>query len=465
MSLDSDWESVGTMARGTIKLLEKKGVSHAEAFFTSTQTTRVTIRNSEILTQTKVDDSGVGFRVISASNRVGFACTNAVNEKAVVQAGEKAFTLSRVGSEVPHVALPTLGKRQMVNGIFDRRVAEKSVDEAVEIAKRMIDAAEGLDNRVVAKAGAVVFSSGWRGIVNTLGIDCEEQETRAVIYLGGSGQQNGEVTSGCYDYMFKRTANLDPDQVGENVGRMAIDLFNAKPLKSFEGPVIFGPQAVAYQLVDVLIAALQGENAVAGRSPWTRAVGQIVASEDVTITDKALLSGGFASRGFDDEGCPSQNTILIKNGRLETFLHNATSANALQAKNTANASRFTGGFDMVRMIVGNGYRTKPDIYPTNLEIAPGTKTRDELVSEIAKGVLIELMAGFPQAASGMISAQLSRAFYIENGEMQHPIKGGMVSGVAFDWFRQISGIGTDSTSFQNSVVPSLQVEAAKVMSG
>ncbi|NIV43704.1 hypothetical protein GWN49_02270 [Candidatus Bathyarchaeota archaeon] len=63
----------------------------------------------------------------------------------------------------------------------------------------------------------------------------------------------------------------------------------------------------------------------------------------------------------------------------------------------------------------------------------------------------------------MISAQLSRAFLIQNGEIKHPIKGGMVSGVAFDWFKHISGIGKDSKRFSNSIVPSLRVEEVKVI--
>jgi predicted Zn-dependent protease len=73
------------------------------------------------------------------------------------------------------------------------------------------------------------------------------------------------------------------------------------------------------------------------------------------------------------------------------------------------------------------------------------------------------MAGFPQAGSGMVSAQLSRAFFIEDGEIKHPIRGGMVSGIAFDWFKQISAIGGDSKQFWNSIVPSLRVEKVKVI--
>jgi len=464
MSLDSKWTLLSKQAHTAVKALEKKKhIIYAEAFFTTTQTTEVAIRNSEIQTQNRTDDSGVGFRVVVKGNKVGFACTNTLTIEAILESGEKAFSIAKVSSAVPNFALPDAQRPPIVKRLFDPQVAEISVEKAVDVAKRALNAAEDFDKRVTAKEGRVIFESGQRGIINTLGVDLEEKQTKAVIYLAGTGEQNGEVTGSCYDFMVSRTADLEPEKVGENVGKMVIQMFKPRPVKSFQGSVVFGPEAVSYQLIDALIDALKAENVMAGRAAWSNKLGQVVASENLTITDNAILEDGFASRSFDDEGCVSQNTTLIRNGRLESFLHNATSANALKMKNTGNASRFTGGLDMIRAIVGNGYRAKPEVYPSNLVIQPGSKSREELLSEISKGVLVESMAGFTQAGSGVISTQLSRAFFVQDGEIQYPIKGGMVSGVAFDWFKQISGIGKDSKHFQNAVVPSIRVEEVKII--
>lgn len=463
MSLDKNWSLLSDLVHKAIKALEKKDIVLAEAFFTSAQTTEVVIRNSEIHTQNRVDDSGVGFRIVAAGNKVGFSCTNTLSEKAVLEAGEKAFAIARVSSKVPDFALPEASKPPKVEGLYDSRVAEINVEKGIDVANRMIRAAEDFDPRVTAKDGRVIFECGWRGIANTSGVNSEEKGTKAVIYLGGSGKQTGEVTGSCYDLMFSRIADLTPEKVGENVGKMVVELFKPQPLETFQGTVIFGPEAVSYQLFNMLVDALKGENVVAGRSAWAGKLGQMVASKDLTITDNAVLEKGFASRSFDDEGCSSQNTVLMRNGELESLLLDATSANALKMRNTGNASRFPSGFDMVRAIVGNGYRAKPEIYPSNLIIQPGTKTKKELVSEIQKGVLVESMAGFAQPGSGMISAQLSRAFAIQNGEIQHPIKAGMVSGVAFNWFKEISGISRDSKQFANAIAPSLRIEKVKIV--
>lgn len=463
MNLDEAWSKLRDYAHEGIKKLEKKDITHAEAFFTSIQRTEVTVRNSEILTQNRVFDSGVGFRIVVSGNKVGFACTNSLSEKTVLEAGEKALAIARASSEVTNFALPEESRINKVNGLFDPRVAETTVEDAVGIANRAINAAEGFDKRVIAKDGRVLYMSGFRGIINTLGVDCEEKETKSLIYLGGSGKQNSELTGSCYDFMFKRSADLDPETVGKNVGRKVIALFKPKAIASLQGTVVFGPEAVSNQFCDVLIETVKGESVVAGRSAWNGKIGQTITSENLTITDDATFKNGFSSRSFDDEGYPSQNTVLLRKGKLESFLHHATTAKALKTKNTGNASRYPGGFDMTRMIAGEGYRAKPEVYPSNLIIQTGNKSRSQLISEVDKGVLVESMAGFAQKGSGLISAQLSQAFFIRNGEIKHAIKGGMVSGVAFDWFKQVSEIGKDSVQFQNAVVPSVCVENVKVI--
>jgi len=463
MSLDKSWNSLSDNIRKAVKTLEKKKVTHVEAFFTSSQMIEVAVRNSEILTQNKVDDSGVGFRVVVPRNKVGFACTNDLGEESVLDAGKRAFEIAKVSSEDQNFALPEAGQPAKVRELHDHEIAEMSVENAVDVAKRAVDSVEGFDKRLTVKDGRIFFVSGWRGIINTLGVDFEERETKAGIYLGGSGEQNGEVTSGCYDLALSRKADLRPEEVGKNLAERIVQMFKPKSLKKFQGPVVFGSEAVSYQLCDALIDALKGGNVIAARSAWTRKLGQVVTSENLTITDDAVLENGFASRSFDDEGFPSQNTTLVRKGKLESFLHDASSAKSMETKNTGNASRFAGGFEMVHMIIGNGYRTKPEIYPSNIVIQPGNKTKEELVSEMTDGVLVESMAGFVQGGSGMISSQLSNAFLVKDGEILHPIKSGMASGVGFDWFKQVSSIGKDAKQFQNALVPSLQVENVKVI--
>ena len=463
MNSEENWGFLTDIVHKTVKTLERKNPTHVEAYYTSTDTTEVAIRNSEILTQNEKHDSGVGFRIALSENRVGFACTNKIDNETVLKAGEEAFEIAKVSSSVPNFSLVESSTLPSVKGLFDPRVPETSPEDAVEIAQRTINAAEGFDKRVIAKDGRVLIASGWVGILNSLRVDYQEQASRVVLYLGGNGEKEGEVTSSCYDIVFSREIDLDPETVGENLGKKVIRLFKPKRVKTFQGTVVFGSEAVSTQLTEVLVDALKGDNVVTGRSAWKGKIGENVASDSLTVIDNPVLEKGFASRTFDDEGCASRKTVMLRKGALLNHIHNATSANALKTINTGNASRSTGGFDMVKSIIGDGYRALPIVYPSNLTILPGDKTKEQLVSEIKKGVLVDSMAGFPQAGSGMVSAQLSNAFFIENGEIQYSIKDGMISGVVFDWLKNVSDVGKDATQSQNAVVPSLRVEGVKVI--
>lgn len=459
-----DWEFVAGAARKTVKRLEKAGASQVESFFSATWTSEAGIRNSEILTENASEDMGVSFRVATADNRVGFACTNVVNaEEAIYETGRRAFSMAKLSTPVSGFTLPSKRKAPGVAGLLDEAVIGADVEDFVGIAQRMIQAAEGVDKRVAARRGEVSFSHSLRGVVNSFGIDLEEEETRAVAYLGCNGTDGGKVTPSCYEAELKRDVRMNPEKIGETAAGMVVAQFDPKPVESFEGTIVFERDAVSYQLFDALASALNGENIVSGRSPWIGKLGERVACEKLTLVDHATLEGGFASRAFDDEGCASQKTTLISRGQLVGFLHHATTASRLKVTDTGNASRSGGGFEMARQIVGNGYKARPEVYPSNLVIQPGGKSKDELVSDVEKGVLVGSMAGFVQAGSGLISAQLVRAHYVENGEVKWPISGGMVSGIAFEWFNRIEEVGNDAKQFANSVVPSLKVERVKVI--
>jgi PmbA protein len=464
MSFEDNWTFLADGARKTLKRLEKLGAKQAEAYLLATRTIETNIRNSEVFTENAIEDMGLSFRAATADSRVGFACTNIVtNEERIEETGQKAFSIAKLSAPVPSFALPAKKKIPRADGLFDKDVTLAGVEDAVDIARRLIKSTKAVDRRVSAKGGQVSLVYVRKGVVNSLGVDVEAEETQAVAYVYASGMNKGEPTPSCLDGQLLRSLNLNPERIGQTVGQMAVDLFNPKPIESFEGTVVFGPEAVSYQLCDAIVGAVKGENVVAGGSPWAGKTGETVASAEFTALDDATLRGGFASRNFDDEGHPSQQTTMISKGKLKSFLHNATTANMLETENTGNASRFAGGMEMTKMIIGSGYKAEPEVYPSNLVIQPGSKSKTQLVSEIDRGLLVGSMGGFVQAGSGLISAQLGRAHYIESGQVKHAVKGGMVSGVAFDWLKQISAVGNDAKQFFNSVVPSLRVEKVKVV--
>jgi len=455
--MDESWKTLRMLIKKTVNQNEETAV-HIEAFYTAQQKIYATIRNSQINAKNSIADAGVGFRIM-VEDRMGFASTNHMTEESLRKTCKRALSMARASSQDSHCVFPVPGSLPSVKGLYDPAVPAISMEEVVDVTQRSIHAAESHDQRVKAKGGRVNYTWGWRGILNTEGVDVQEKTTSTALTLHGVGElPDGTVTGICSDYQFSRQASGNPEELGETVGKKVVDMINPQKLPGFCGTVVFGPEAGSYQLTDALIDALSGENVQSDRSAWTNSTGDQVASPLITLTDEGTRSHGYSSRTFDDEGAPSQKTVLIHQGILHTYLHTASTSQALALSNTANASRYTGGFDITHSIIGEGYRTVPRVYPSNLVFTPGTSSREDLLSEISRGILVESMDGFVQPGSGVISARLSQAYYVEKGDIICPVKGGMISGTAFQWIQSLSGIGKDMKMFGNVIIPSLRVE-------
>ncbi|MFW9852258.1 MAG: TldD/PmbA family protein [Candidatus Thorarchaeota archaeon] len=463
--LQNDWEDTYSLAEQTItKATRKDPAKDYEAYFSSFETIEVNIRNSEILTQNKIVDSGVGIRAI-VDEQLGFSCCNKIEQKAFDETLENAITVAKFSRKDPDTSFPQSTKGISIKELYDSKFEDITIDEIIELAKQAIDTAEDYDKRVTVKSGRIILQRGFRGLINSNGINTNEKGTKMVFYIGGGGQQANEVTGGCYESKVSRKYHLEPEKMGEKLAKNIVSMFGKKKVDEFNGPALFASDSVSYQMLNVLNEALNAENVLTQKSAWINQIGNYVTSENLTIEDNGILPGGFSSRNFDDEGSTSQKTILVEKGRLRNYLQNTKSANKLKTKSTSNACRSPSSFDLVRSIIGIGYRAKPEIYPSNIVIEPGENNWKKLLSEIDKGVLIESMAGFPQKGSGVISAQLSRAYYIEKGEIQFCLKDAMVSGVVFDWLKQISGISKDVKEFQNAILPAIRVEDVKIFCG
>jgi PmbA protein len=441
--------------------LERENIISAEAFYNLYEKTNVDIRNSELLNHVRNLIGGIGFRVALKDNKVGFASTNNLLKDKVLTAAKDSIKIARISSSNPYYSIPESSNPKKINGLYNSEIVNLEIEDLIGITKNGLESAEGYDKRITVKNGIVSIEHGFRGIINSLGINVEDWESKIEFFLGTVGIEGQKVTGMHWEQEHRRDFNIDSRKIGEKAGERTIRLLNPKTIESFEGVVIFSSNIT--QLFQIITNALKGDNVLLGASAWNDKIGDQVCDETLSIYDNSTLDANIASHAFDDEGSPTQRTSLVEKGELLQFMQNCTSANGLEDVTTANASRYVTDFDIATMIIGGGYKTQPTVYPLNLIINPGSKSLDQLITETDKGIFVDSMAGFPQVGSGVISAQLSNAFLIENGEIRFPLKDVMIAGNGYEWLMQISGIANDSKQFPNRNVPSLRVEKVRII--
>lgn len=154
------------------------------------------------------------------------------------------------------------------------------------------------------------------------------------------------------------------------------------------------------------------------------ALGSKIAPEHLSIVDDGNeISSGYVP--FDDEGTRARKTFLIQNGILKGRLHSAVTASSLEEDVTGNGRAINFEFE-------------PIVRMTCTYIMPGNKTKEQLISEVEEGILVETI----KHGSGMSTFTLApnRSYYIRNGKIAEPVNVSVITGSVFDTLSEIDGL-------------------------
>ncbi|MHA1942900.1 MAG: TldD/PmbA family protein [Candidatus Thorarchaeota archaeon] len=447
-------EQLLEIAERAVKMAENLGADQAEAYIGKSRSFVIDVENSAIKGAEEQRDAGIGIRTI-INKKIGFAYVTTIYEDDVKEAVSRSFELAKASIPDPKfVSLPSAESTYPeVKGLFDKKINELSSDTAAEYLIRVIDSSkQGLEGREFAINGGIQTSSSMNAVVNSQGIAKTSQRTSMTLYSSPIVKEGDDQTTS-YEYQISRNlSDIDPEWIGENAARLTLNSLGPKTIEGGEMQVMFAPLGASAILGRGFAGAVSAEEVQKGRSYISDAFGDKISSEIVNITDDSLLPSGIGSRPFDGEGYPTQSTSIINSGVLKSLLHNSYTANKDDVANTGNASR-------------PSYSGLPSISTSNFVLSPGKGTLDDLVSEIDKGVLCNRTGDRPNMTTGDLSAMLLEGFYIEHGEIQHPLKNTLVGINMRDLLQRIIRIGEDTRITFSMVTPSFVIDNATVTSG
>jgi len=236
----------------------------------------------------------------------------------------------------------------------------------------------------------------------------------------------------------------------ESVGKQAgLEVFEETPireaaLEATERAVRIVPKRVVpggyvdvvleNRIVGLLAHEAVGHTAEAdlvyGGSFLSGKVGRKVSSEMITLVDDGLLPQGFGTMKYDDEGTPTQRTVIIENGVVKGFMHSRETAIQFRVSPTGNARAWSFEYD-------------PIIRMRNTYIEPRDLTLEELVEDVKDGYFLRGGGGGQADFNGEFMFSIQEAVKIEKGELKDSYRGAAISGNAFEVLNRVKGVGED----------------------
>ncbi|MFW9957676.1 MAG: TldD/PmbA family protein [Candidatus Odinarchaeota archaeon] len=447
-------DSLLAIGEKAVKLAEKLGADQAEAYVAQSRSFEIEAENNAIKAASESRDVGIGIRTI-IDKKIGFAYVTTLQRSDIQEAVEHSISLARASIPDPafHSLPDSLSKYHNAMGLFDKQIHNLTAEATAELVIRVIDATkEVLDGQDYAIEAGVQSSSSVNAITNSLGIAKTESRTSISLYSYPILKHDDDQTAS-YEYQISRRLDeIDPEWVGKSAGELTIGFLHPKIIEGGEMPVIFAPLGASAILGRGFADAVNAEEVQMGRSYIADAFGERIASEKLEIVDDGLLPSGIGSRSFDAEGYPSQQTSVIEGGVLKSLLHNSYTANKDRVDNTGNASR-------------PSYSGLPSISTTNFIVSPRNGDMNTFISELDKGVVCRNTGDRPNMTTGDLSAMIIEGYYVENGEIKHPLKNTLIGINMRDLLKRISHIGNDSRTTYSMVTPSIVIEHANITSG
>ncbi len=414
-------DSFRTIIEDVLRRAAEKGASACEADLSEGYGQSVTVRRGDVENIEYNHDKGLGVTVYIGQKK-GYASTSDLSPKAITDTIDAALSIARftAADDAAGLAEPELLVRE-THDLDLFHPWDLPVERAIDIARASEAAAFRLDPRVVNSEGASVSCQQSQFIAgNSAGFLDGFRSSRhyiscAVIVAEGDAMQRDDW------YSSERRADdlAAPEAVGDYAGRRALARLRSRKISTREARVLF-EAPVANGLLSHFVGAASGGSLYRKSSFLLDSLGQQIFSPMVQIREEPHLMRGQSSSWFDDDGVATQARDVVKDGVLQGYFLSTYSARKLGMRTTGNAG-------------GNH----------NLILAPGNHDFAGMLKALGTGLLVTELMG---QGINFVTGDYSRGavgYWVENGEIRHPVEEITIAGNLRDMYRNIAAIGND----------------------
>lgn len=413
-------------------------VDYADLFFEYRVSEEVGLEEGIVKRAARSIGQGVGVRA-TAGEKTGFAHTDEISLPALQAAADRARSIAAEGGRSAAVAVP--GGRGTGRDLYPVGLPPTDVPLADKIAllTRLDAVARAADPRISKVMASVACEHRVVLVANSEGRmagDIRPLHRLTVTCIAEDPRMPGERQSGSHgggaraEFAFFLEGGR-ADGYAREAARRALLNLEAVEAPAGSMDVVLGPGWPGILLHEAVGHGLEGDFNRKGTSAFSGRIGARVASPLCTVVDDGTIPGRRGSLNVDDEGTPTQRTVLIEHGVLRGYLQDRLNARLMGAAPTGNGRR-------------ESYAHHPMPRMTNTFLLAGETPPEEILRAVGRGLYaVSFGGGQVDITSGKFVFSASEAYLVEDGKLGRPVKGATLIGNGPDALTRVAMVGTD----------------------
>lgn len=408
------------------------GADFAELFLEESRTSVLGLKDRQVENASASTDYGVGIRLLFGTD-VLYAHTSDDRESTLLSLiRELAFGRpDKPGQIIPGWNTP------QIHSLYKTRIDPREAGQLakLDLLKRADSAARNFDNHISQVSASALDIVSDIEIFNSEGLHVTDHRSRCRFTVGvtaGDGQErfsSHESPGGMGG--FEVFDALDIESLSETAADRSVRMLSASYIHGGQIPVIMGNGFGGVIFHEACGHPLETEAVRRKASPFHDKLGQQIAHSSVTAIDDGTLTDMWGSINVDDEGMPSQKTVLIENGILKTFLSDRIGAQEVGVPRSGSARR-------------ESYHYAPVSRMRNTYIASGNDSFEEMVASVDEGLFAKKMGGGSvNPATGEFNFAVEEGYLVKNGKIGDLVRGATLIGKGHEILPRISMVGND----------------------
>jgi TldD protein len=419
----------------------REGGEFSDLFFEQTYSVVIICEENRIEKIISGLDMGVGLRLLFG-RKTFYGFTTEISKDSLFDLARRISRSAKEGGgekviDLPRSPRPARSSVPISKSLYpiQKHPERVSMDEKVSVVKRANEVARRLDPHVQQVKVLYRDVNQKLSISNSEGI-LIEGERAGTVFSVQVVSAKGDVVQTGYEPVggtmgFELFDLHPPEGVAEVATKRSLLMLSARKAPMGRMAVVLSSEAGGTMIHEAIGHGLEADLAQQGLSVYSKKIGEKIASSLITVVDDPTLPQKRGSYAFDDEGTPSQRTILVEEGILRGYLYDRLTALEDGVESSGNGRR-------------ESYQHKPIPRMSNTMVLPGKMKPEEIVYSVEKGLFVKKMGGGQvNTVNGDFIFEINEGYLIEKGSVGEPVRGAVLIGNGPQVLKDIDMVGND----------------------